>query len=525
MKLATIVGYTGGSCKGEYGEQREWEEAPVASERIRKVVTAHLGRVLALLEKKDDKREFDTVERSVREEVFTLARLLLAFYLARRHENARSWVAPWVGRGFRRQAVRRKHLHTIFGRVTYWRTHVRPTEGRGVHPLDLALGLSADAFSALVIETSARLATLLSFEQVTAALLYFLSWSPSKTSVERSVLGLGRHTAEWFASAPAPEGDGEVLVIQVDSKATPTATEEELARRRGKRAPEQKAPSPRHRGRKNRQRRGPKKRRKKGDHSKNGRAVTIVVMYTLRKARSEDGKPLLLGPINKRYYASYAPKRHAFAVARREADKRGFGGRSRKLIHIVTDGDEDLARYREEFFPKARHTLDIVHVLEYFWEAGRFAFKEGSEELTAWVKKQERRLYRGHVHNAILALNELDIAERDEKRLREIFNYLQKRTRMMKYDELRAEDLDVATGAVEGAVRHVVAKRFDSSGMRWIRERAEPLLQLRCVELNGDWDAFTRFARDRALSADPVQGDIRVLSKSAAPLPTLGVAA
>ncbi len=68
---------------------------------------------------------------------------------------------------------------------------------------------------------------------------------------------------------------------------------------------------------------------------------TIVVMYTLK--RSADG--LLEGPINKKVYASYAPKRHAVAVARREADKRGFKDQGAKLVQVVTDGDNDLKRY------------------------------------------------------------------------------------------------------------------------------------------------------------------------------------
>jgi hypothetical protein len=44
--------------------------------------------------------------------------------------------------------------------------------------------------------------------------------------------------------------------------------------------------------------------------------ATLVVMYTLKM---KDG--LLLGPINKRVYGSFAPKRHAFAWAAREATK------------------------------------------------------------------------------------------------------------------------------------------------------------------------------------------------------------
>jgi hypothetical protein len=61
---------------------------------------------------------------------------------------------------------------------------------------------------------------------------------------------------------------------------------------------------------------------------------------------------------------------------------------------------------------------------------------------------------------------------------------------MMRYKEWREQDLVIATGQGEGAVRHVVGERLDCAGMRWIPGRAEALLQLRCIELNGDWEAF-----------------------------------
>ena len=37
-------------------------------------------------------------------------------------------------------------------------------------------------------------------------------------------------------------------------------------------------------------------------------------------------------------------------------------------------------------------------------------------------------------------------------------------------------DLPIATGIVEGAVRYVIGERIDCSGMRWIPKRAEALL-------------------------------------------------
>jgi hypothetical protein len=236
----------------------------------------------------------------------------------------------------------------------------------------------------LVQSYASRIATKVSYAQAVQVLQLFLTWAPAQRSIEEVVLGLGRHTAAWFEAAPAPAGDGEVLVIQIDSKASPTATEQELERRRGKRAVNPHPGSQRHRGRATRRRRGPKKRRKKGNKYKNGKMATIVVMYTLRK--SSDG--ILEGPINKKAYASFAPKRHAVAIARREAHKRGFERESGKQIQIVTDGDNDLERYVEEFFPEAIHTIDVYHVTEYLWEAGRCLYKEGSAELVEWVNVQ-----------------------------------------------------------------------------------------------------------------------------------------
>src|SRR5436190_22320974 len=71
------------------------------------------------------------------------------------------------------------------------------------------------------------------------------------------------------------------------------------------------------------------------------------------------------------------------------------------------------------------------------------------------------------------------------------------RLEVMRYPELRAADLVIASGVVEGAARYVVGERMDCAGMRWTVGRAEALLQLRCIELNGDWEPFFDWAQQR----------------------------
>ena len=69
--------------------------------------------------------------------------------------------------------------------------------------------------------------------------------------------------------------------------------------------------------------------------------------------------------------------------------------------------------------------------------------------------------------------------------------------KLMDYGRLRKEDLVIASGVVEGAARYVVGERLDNSGMRWIEERAEAVLLLRCIEVNGDWEAFMRWSQEQ----------------------------
>ena len=78
-----------------------------------------------------------------------------------------------------------------------------------------------------------------------------------------------------------------------------------------------------------------------------------------------------------------------------------------------------------------------------------------------------------------------------------MIGYLEPRLDMMRYGEWMEQDLVIATGQVEGAVRHLVGERFDCAGMRWVQEKAEALLHLRCIELNGDWEKFVTWFQDK----------------------------
>ncbi|HMB02592.1 MAG TPA: hypothetical protein VKP69_02495 [Isosphaeraceae bacterium] len=443
-------------------------------------------------------RCFLAFEKALLGLLFFLGQILVQLFL--RHRQERLDLTAWLSRGYRvSDAYAPRTLKTAFGPVEYGRAYLVPPEGNGpgVHPLDVALGLTRDSFSPLLIGWFCRLATCLSFRLSSELGGMFLGWAPAPSAIEEWVQGLGRPAYVYLSSGPLPANEGEVLVMEFDGKAAPTATEHELAKRKGKRRRPAKAcphGCQRHRGRACRRRHGRKKRRKKGDKSKNGRSATLVVMSTLR--RGDDSR--LHGPCNKKVYGTFGSRKKALAWAREQATRRGFPPDTTQTVQIVVDGELCLEQRLRQLFPQAIMTLDVRHAQEKLWQVGRLFHVEGSDELAAWVEPLEALLYQGEVAKLLERLRqELGrVARRgpgtkaQRKKLSDVIAYLGKRQGMMAYGQWRKQDLVIASGVVEGAARYVVGERLDNSGMRWVEERAEAVLLLRCIEVNGDWDDF-----------------------------------
>jgi hypothetical protein len=447
--------------------------------------------------------------------------LLLQMFLFVRH--LRLDLTPWRERGFRiGDGYAERQLRTTCGELCYGRAYLIPSsgkEGSGVHPLDVELGLTRDGYSPLLISWFCRLCTRVSFHHAADLGRMFLGWAPSASTIEQWVLGLGRLAYEWLSTGPLPQDDGEVLVIECDGKAVPTATEEELKKRRRPRKPKGPCNCKRHRGRTCRKAHGHKKKRKRGDKSKNGRSATLVVMYTLK--RGEDGQ--LHGPINKKVFGSFSSRKKALQWAREQATRRGFGPDTDKVVQLLMDGELCLEQQLRKLFPKAVLTLDIRHAQERLWRIGRLLHKEGSEELAAWVEPLSELLYNGEVKTLLSRLEAIAFrgpgSKAKRQTQRKAVEYLRKREGLMQYGAWRLQDLVLASGVVEGAARYVIGERLDNSGMRWVVERAEALLLLRCIEVNGDWKTFFAWSdqqRQKELQAGKV---VQIRSKIPTQLP------
>jgi len=185
--------------------------------------------------------------------------------------------------------------------------------------------------------------------------------------------------------------------------------------------------------------------------------------------------------------------------------KRGFGPKSGRVVQLVTDGDDDLARLGAEYLPHAEHTIDVYHVIEKLWNAVGALFPEGSPEAKAWVDEQKQRLFDDDAEGVLEEYDRRLVciaktgpgtkSKRD--RLNASRHYIAKRVDHIRYGSLRRRDLVIGSVVVEGAIKFVLAKRCDHGGMRWIKERVQAVVQLRCIVVNGDWENFERFVHEQ----------------------------
>lgn len=448
-----------------------------------------------------DQRRLAEVEEQLGQRLWALGLALLGLWLVhRRPRQVERTLRGPDGRWYRRLGIERRVVKSIFGPLRYVRDVYgigRGKRGDTFAPLDRELGLQPSGFSLSCIIMATCLCAKMPFAEVASTLKRFWGWAPSTKALLDMVDKVGPLARRFLEAQPAPDDDGEILVLQVDGRGAPMISDTEMERRR---RPHKKRPRGTSRWRRRKPGSPPRKRRRKGDKSKNAKVATVGVIYTLRRA--PDG--VVEGPIHKRVYATFGRAESLFQWLRTEADKRGYGT---KRTLFLADGDLKLWEYQQRYFPLAECCVDWCHIVEKLWKLGRLLYGEDSPELGAWVHEQTKDLRKGQINAIIHRLDDIaaDLQSPRNQAKRETLEkgirYLANNAHRMPYDKLAADGLDIATGAAEGAVRQLVELRLDGPGMRWSPARAEYVLQLRCVVLNGLWDEFQRDVIEHAHAA------------------------
>jgi hypothetical protein len=176
---------------------------------------------------------------------------------------------------------------------------------------------------------------------------------------------------------------------------------------------------------------------------------------------------------------------------------------SRKPIVCLMDGEAALWNMRDVFQADVPmiDILDLLHVTPRLWDAATLFHAKGSDTAEKFVRQRLTRILRGDVMGVVHGLRWLgtnsSLRGARRTRLRKICGYLERNRDRMHYDQYLARGYPIASGVIEGACRNIVKDRMERTGMNWTIPGAEAMLELRCIHLMEQWDAFVEFRATR----------------------------
>jgi hypothetical protein len=159
-----------------------------------------------------------------------------------------------------------------------------------------------------------------------------------------------------------------------------------------------------------------------------------------------------------------------------------------KQVIFISDGAKWIRKLKGDYFPGALGVLDIWHLereLRLVLGSDReglvaelkgLALQGKGEEIVRRLMRESRRC-----SDARQALKIVETASYVMSNL----DWIENIPRVDGY----------GSGPVEKTVDITVARRFKRRGMSWLRARVNPLLKLRLLKLNGEWDGYWRERR------------------------------
>lgn len=161
---------------------------------------------------------------------------------------------------------------------------------------------------------------------------------------------------------------------------------------------------------------------------------------------------------------------------------------------FVSDAASWLGEMRAMYFPGSTEIVDFFHATEYLWKAAHAFYGEGVPKARTWAEAKVSQLKQGDQRGLRKSLSQMKPKAKEQKEtLKNAQRYFANHGHKMDYPRYEALGFHIGSGIAEAACKHVIQSRFKRAGMRWSREGAENLLQLRTLYLNHQWNRLSQY--------------------------------
>lgn len=194
------------------------------------------------------------------------------------------------------------------------------------------------------------------------------------------------------------------------------------------------------------------------------------------------------GYIHQSQYVAYLGEKQTFCRTMDELLDDYSARTLRERLVFITDGAIWIHNWIKDIFPDAVHILDYFHASEHLHDFAKIYFKDSPRGIE-WVEHQQEMLQQGRVSAIIQALRLLARGNRQAEQARSnLIAYYQANAERMNYPQYKKIGAGIiGSGAIESAQRTVVQKRLKQSGQRWGIPGAQNVLNLRVINMNGQW--------------------------------------
>lgn len=419
------------------------------------------------------------------------ALLLRLFFIHRAADRPSAPVYGADGEELKYVDKRPTTYFSVFGKIRFRRHYFHAPGQKGVCPLDAELSLPPRCYSDLLRDWAEYSATNESYTESLRSLKHIFGLSVSKQALETGVQEDAVDVETFYEQKETPSAtrEGSILVVQADGKGVPMKRDEPATKtaRLGK---------------------GQKRTKKK--------EAVVTAIYTIEPyyrtpqdvadalvpkqaqiEQSDQSLPQRPVPVGKEVRATLEGKDIAFArLSQRITQREGAHIQHRVAL---TDGAEPLQNRMLALPSPFTLLLDIIHAVEYLWDAANALLGETHPQRTDWVRERLLHILSGQTQIVIQELenvmNDTSLSPAQRDTLQTTIGYYRRNAPYMQYDQYLQNGWPIGTGVVEGACGHLVKDRMEQSGMRWTKQGAQSLLDLRAVRINDDWDAYQRFHR------------------------------
>jgi hypothetical protein len=145
-------------------------------------------------------------------------------------------------------------------------------------------------------------------------------------------------------------------------------------------------------------------------------------------------------------------------------------------------------------FPGSVEVVDYYHLSEQVWTCARAMYGEGTAAAAQWSARRLQEISEGGPRRLMKSLRRWKRRRRrkeERKALGALLGYVVERQERLRYPAFRRAGIDIGSGPVESACRHVVGRRLKGGGMRWSLANAQAMLRLRALRAStGSWEAY-----------------------------------